>query len=292
LERGWSLAAAAEAAGVSVVTARKWVARWAAGERQLLDRSSAPRRIPHRTPRQRVEAIEALRRLRLTAAEIAAALGMALSTVSVWLKRLGLGKRSRLEPPEPPNRYERRRPGELVHIDVKKLGRIRGVGHRVTADRGPGKRNRGIGWDFVHVCIDDYSRLAYVEIQPDEHPATAVAFLRRALGWFAQRGVRVERVMTDNGNPYRSQLHNIACRELELKHLRTRPYRPRTNGKAERFIQTLLREWAYGPVYGSTNQRTQALQSWLKHYNYTRPHGSLSHKPPGSRLNNQARNYS
>jgi transposase InsO family protein len=291
MERGWSLVAAAEAAGVSEPTARKWVRRWAAGDRQLLDRCSAPKRIPHRTSRRRVEAIEALRRLRLTAAEIAAVLGMALSTVSVWLKRLGLGKRSRLEPPEPPNRYERRRAGELVHIDVKKLGRIRGVGHRVTGDRGPGKRNRGIGWDFVHVCIDDHTRLAYVEIHPDEHPATAVAFLRRALGWFAQRGVRVERVMTDNGNPYRSQLHNIACRELELKHLRTRPYRPRTNGKAERFIQTLLREWAYGRVYGSTSQRTQTLQGWLNHYNYKRPHGSLGHKPPGSRLNNEARNY-
>jgi transposase InsO family protein len=290
LEEGWSLAAAAEAAGVSGPTARKWVRRCAVGE-SLEDRSSAPKHVPHRTPRRRVEAIEALRRLRLTAAEIAAALGMALSTVSLWLKRLGLGKRSRLEPPEPPNRYERRRPGELVHIDVKKLGRIGGVGHRVTGERRTGRRSRGIGWDYVHVCIDDHSRLAYVEVHPDEHPETAVAFMRQALGWFAERGIRVERVMTDNGNPYLSRLHAVACRELELKHIRTRPYRPRTNGKAERFIQTLLREWAYGPVYGSTSQRTRALHPWLNHYNYRRPHGSLGHKPPGSRLNNLAGNY-
>ncbi|HEX8646363.1 MAG TPA: DDE-type integrase/transposase/recombinase, partial [Thermoleophilaceae bacterium] len=192
-----------------------------AGE-SLADRPSAPKRIPHRTPNGRIEAIRALRRLRMTAAQIAELLGMALSTVSLWLRRIGLGKRSRLEPPEPPNRYERRHPGELVHVDVKKLGRIRSIGHRITGDRAAGKRNRGIGWEFVHVCVDDHSRLAYVEVHPDEHPATAVGFLRRAIAWFAEREVPVERVMTDNGNPYVSKLHAAACRELGIRHLRTR----------------------------------------------------------------------
>jgi transposase InsO family protein len=291
LGEGWSLAAAAEAAGVSDLTARKWVRRFLAeGERGLLDRSSAPRRVPNRTPLERVRAIESLRRLRMTAAEIAELLGMALSTVSLWLRRIGLGRRSRLEPPEPPNRYERRRPGELIHVDVKKLGRILRPGHRITGDKrsqrrvwSDGQWRRGSGWEFVHVCVDDHSRLAYVEVLADEHPETAIAFLRRALGWFAERDVAVAAVMTDNGNPYRSKLHAAACRELGLRHLRTRAYRPRTNGKAERFIQTLLNEWAYARVYADSAQRTAALPSWLTHYNYRRPHGSLSHQPPATR---------
>jgi transposase InsO family protein len=298
LEEGWSLAAAAEAAGVSGPTARKWVRRFAAGE-ALEDRSSAPRRIPHRTPRPLVEAIEALRRLRMTAAEIAEVLGMPLSTVSVWLKRIGLGKRSRLEPPEPPNRYERRHPGELVHVDIKKLGRIRGVGHRVTGNRQSQKKKRregrrvgALGWEFVHVMIDDHSRLAYAEVLRDEQGETASAFLRRAVTWFADRGIKVQRVLSDNGACYRSRAHALACRQLAIKHSFTRPYRPRTNGKAERFIQTLINEWAYGPIYGSSQERTNRLPAWLTHYNYTRPHGALSHKPPGSRLNNLAGNYS
>lgn len=299
LEQGWSLTEAAAAAGVSERTARKWVARFKAeGEAGLLDRSSAPRRIPHRTPADRVESIEALRRLRLTAAEIAQALGMALSTVSLWLKRIGLGKRSRLEPPEPPNRYERCRPGELVHVDVKKLGRILKPGHRVTGSkRGQAKTHRGgksvslAGWEFVHVAVDDHSRLAYAEVLGDETALTAIGFLRRALSWFAERGVTIERVMTDNGSPYVSHAHAAACRELGLRHLRTRPYRPRTNGKAERFIQTLLREWAYGRIYWTSAERTTHLQPWLKHYNYTRPHGSLGHQAPATRLNNLVRNY-
>jgi transposase InsO family protein len=298
LDEGWSLRSAAEAAGVSEPTARKWVRRAAGGE-SLHDRSSAPGRVPHRTPQRRVEAIRALRRLRMTAAEIAELLGMALSTVSLWLKRIGLGRRSRLAPPEPPNRYERRRPGELVHVDVKKLGRILAAGHRVTGSKRLQRSHRvdgvlrGVaGWEFVHVCIDDHSRLAYVEVLGSEDAATAIAFLRRALAWFAERGVVVERVMTDNGPAYVSHAHAAACRKLGLRHLRTRPYRPRTNGKAERFIQTLLREWAYGRIYGTSAERTAQLPRWLDHYNFKRPHGSLSHQPPGSRLNNLAGNYS
>ena len=297
IDQGWSLRSAAEAAGVSEPTARKWVRRAVAGE-SLEDRSSAPRRIPHRTADERVEAIRALRKLRMTAAQIAELLGMALSTVSLWLKRIGLGKRSRLAPPEPANRYERRRAGELVHIDIKKLGRILAAGHRVTGSRRLQRSHRvdGVlrglaGWEFVHVCVDDHSRLAYVEVLGAEDAATAIGFLRRALAWFRERGVVVERVMTDNGPAYVSHAHAAACRELGLRHLRTRPYRPRTNGKAERFIQTLLREWAYGRIYGSSAERTAQLPRWLDHYNFKRPHGALSHKPPGSRLNNPLGNY-
>lgn len=294
-EEGWSLMAAAEAAGISERSARKWVARWRSeGEAGLLDRSSAPRRIPHRTPERVVEAMLALRRLRMTAAEIAEALGLVISTVSLWLKRRGLGKRSALAPPEPPNRYERSRPGELIHVDVKKLGRFGTAGKRMTGNR---QASRGYGWECVHVCIDDATRLAYVEVLPDERGETAVAFLRRAIAWLAERGVSVERVMTDNGSAYVSTVHAKACRELGIRHIRTRPYRPRTNGKAERFIQTMLREWAYGQIYGSSTERSNQLANWLERYNYRRKHGSLSHRPPAARLNelltnNLARNYS
>ncbi len=293
-EEGWALTPAAEAAGVSGRTARKWLARWRAeGEAGLLDRSSAPRRRPTRMPADRLEAIEVLRRLRMTAAEIAEVLGMALSTVSRWLRRIGLGRRGALAPPEPPNRYERKRPGELVHVDVKKLGRIgrRGAGHRVL---GPGRRRSqekvgpgrlgATGWEFVHVCVDDATRLAYVEVLPDEKGATAAGFLRRAVAWLGSMGVTVERVLSDNGSCYRSRVHAVACRELGMRHLRTRPYRPRTNGKAERFIQTLTNGWAYGAIYGSSAERTAALPGWLDHYNYRRPHGSLGHRPPAARL--------
>jgi len=299
IEDGWSLVEAAEAAGISDRTARRWMARWRAeGERGLLDRSSAPKRIPHKTSPERVGEIVRLRRLRMTAAQIATALRMALSTVSAVLKRVGLGKRSRLDLPEPPNRYERRRPGELIHIDVKKLGRILKPGHRVTGDRrGQAKTHRNgkqvslAGWEFVHVAIDDHSRLAYAEVLADEKGPTAVGFLKRALEFYAGFGIKVQRVMTDNGSPYVSHIHTAACHELQLRHLRTRPYRPRTNGKAERFIQTLQREWAYGRVFQTSAQRTAALHPWLTHYNFTRPHGALSHKPPGSRLTNAPRNY-
>jgi len=294
LEGAWSLRSAAEAAGVSERTAAKWLARWRKeGEAGLEDRSSAPMRVPSRLPVDRLVAIEALRRLRMTAAEIAEVLNMALSTVSRWLARIGLGKRSRLEPPEPPNRYERRRPGELIHVDVKKLGRIsrRGAGHRVTGnrksqfERGPGAdRKRVTGWEFVHVCVDDATRLAYVEVLGDEKGATAAGFLRRAVAWFKGMGITVERVLSDNGACYRSGVHARACAELGMRHLFTRPYRPRTNGKAERFIQTLTNRWAYGAVYGSSTEQTAALPGWLDHYNFRRGHGSLGHRPPAARL--------
>jgi transposase InsO family protein len=300
IEGGWSVMEAAAAAGITDRTARRWLRRWREeGPGGLLDRSSAPHRIPHKTPPARVAEIVRLRRLRMTAAGIAVALGMALSTVSAVLRRVGLGKRSRLEPPEPANRYERRQPGELIHIDVKKLGRILKPGHRVTGKRinarntytPDGRRIGDAGWESVHVCVDDHSRLAYAEVLTDEKATSAAGFLRRAVAFFATHGVKVERVMTDNGSPYRSQLHAQACRELGLRHLRTQPYRPRTNGKAERFIQTLLREWAYARLFHTSTERTAALQPWLNHYNYTRPHGALGHKPPGSRLTNPPRNY-
>jgi transposase InsO family protein len=287
LEQGWPRTEAAEAAGVSERTCSKWVKRYLAeGEAGLLDRSSAPKLVPHRTPDELVDVIVLLRRLRMTGAEIAFCLTMALSTVSAVLLRVGLGKLSRLEPPEPPNRYERRRAGELLHVDVKKLGRIgRGAGHRMTANRGPGKRSRGAGWEFVHVCVDDATRLAYVEVLSDERASTAVAFLRRAIAFYARHGIRVEAVMSDNGACYRSTIHAFACRALGIRHLRTRPYRPQTNGKAERFIRTLLAGWAYGAIYGTSRERTAALDGWLWAYNHRRPHGSLGHKPPIARLN-------
>jgi transposase InsO family protein len=292
IDRRWPVASAAAAAGISERTAYRWLRRWREeGVGGLNDRSSAPRRIPHRTPADRVQAITALRRLHMTAAEIAEVLRMALSTVSAVLRRIGLGKRSRLAPPEPPNRYERKRPGELVHLDVKKLGRIsaRGAGHRVSGNRssqfkvGP-KRLGATGWEFVHVAVDDATRLAYAEVLQDERGTTAAGFLRRAAAWFAGFGITVDRVLSDNGSCYRSTAHARALDELGIRHLFTRPYRPRTNGKAERFIQTLTHRWAYGATYGSSTERTRALPGWLNHYNFTRPHGSLSHKPPGTRL--------
>jgi transposase InsO family protein len=292
VEEGWSLGSAAAAAEVSERTARKWVERFhAEGEAGLVDRSSTPRSQPNATPQDRIEAIAALRRLRLTGTEIAETLSMALSTVQGILTRIGLGKLSRLEPPEPANRYERKRPGELNHIDVKKLGRIgpRGAGHRVTGSkRGQAARGRDgkrtAGWEFVHVCVDDATRLAYVEVLPDEKAKTCVAFLRRALGFYRCHGIRVERLMTDNGPGYRSVAHAVACKTLRLKHLRTRPYRPRTNGKAERFIRTLLGGWAYAAIYRSSPEREAALSGWLDFYNRRRPHGSLSHHAPLERL--------
>jgi len=289
LEEGWTLGQAAEAAGVSVRTISKWLARFRVeGADGLLDRSSAPSRVPRRTCEERVSAIAALRRLRFTAAEIAEALAMPLSTVSAVLTRIGLGKLSRLEPPEPANRYERKRPGELLHIDVKKLGRIGRPGHRINGDRRT--RSRGVGWEFVHVCVDDATRLAYVEVLSDEKATTAVGFLRRAVAHYRAHGIRVERVMTDNGSCYRATVHAVACKALRIRHLRTRPYRPRTNGKAERFIRTMLGGWAYGALYGTSEERRNALPGWLDYYNHRRPHGSLSHQPPLQRLEALRRN--
>jgi transposase InsO family protein len=291
-ERG-TLTRAAAAAEVSVRCARKWVARYRSdGELGLCDRSSAPALVANRTPEERIEAIAALRRLRFTGPEIAELLSMPLSTVSGILTRIGMGKLGRLGL-EPVRRYERQRPGELVHVDVKKLGRIeRGAGHRATGHkhynprRGPrGAERRTVGWEFVHIAIDDCTRLAYAEVLPNEKAPTAIGFLRRALAFFARHGIKVERLLTDNGSAYRSTVHALACRALGIRHLRTRPYRPQTNGKAERFIRTLLSGWAYGAIYRTSSERTAALDGWLWHYNHHRRHSALGHKPPVARLN-------
>jgi transposase InsO family protein len=294
VEQRWTLTKAAAAAEVSVRCARKWVRRYRSdGELGLLDRSSAPGRVANRTPDDRVQAIAALRRLRFTGPEIAELFGMALSTVSGILTRIGLGRLGRLGL-EPARRYERACPGELVHVDVKKLGRIeRGAGKRITGRRrnynpeftdAAGRVRKTTGWEFVHIAIDDCTRLAYAEVLSDEKATTAVGFLRRALAFFERHGIKVERLLTDNGSPYRSTVHAIACRALGIRHLRTRPYRPQTNGKAERFIRTLLGGWAYGAIYRTSSERTAALDGWLWHYNHQRKHSALGHKPPTARL--------
>lgn len=285
LEERWKVAEVAAAFGISERTVYRWLARWRTGDRDLGDRSSAPKRVPRRTAQSVERLIEHLRRLRMTSTRIAAELGMAVSTVGAVLARLGLNRVSRLEPPEPPNRYERRRPGELVHLDIKKLGRFRRPGHRVTGRSAPGaKGDQGHGWDFVHVAVDDYSRVAYVQVLPNERAETCIGFLERAIAWFANRAVRVERVLTDNGPAYCSRAFAAACTTLGIKHRRTRPYRPRTNGKAERFIQTLQREWAYAVRYETSQHRTLALTPWIEYYNQRRPHSALGHQTPRSRL--------
>ena len=296
VEQGWPLAKAAAAAEVSGRTCSKWVGRYLAeGELGLVDRSSAPRLVANRTQEHTIQAIAALRRLRFTGPEIAEIIDRPLSTVSGILQRIGMGKLGRLGL-EPAVRYERARPGELIHIDVKKLGRIHGgAGKRITGvKRNPGRtrvdaagvERKIIGWDYVHIAIDDATRMAYAEVLADERAITAVAFLGRALAFFARHGITVERVITDNGSAYRSTVHAIACRALGLRHLRTRPYRPQTNGKAERFIRTMLAGWAYsGVVYASSQERAGALDGWLYHYNHHRRHSALGHKPPIARLN-------
>jgi len=285
LEGGWTVAAAAEAAGLSVRRSYEWLGRYrAGGERMLHDRSSAPARCRGAVPAARIAEIERLRRQRLSGPAIARALGMPRSTVGAILRRLGLGRLRALDTPPPAVRYERARPGELIHIDSKKLGRIDGVGHRITGDR-TGRR-RGIGWEALHVCIDDASRLAYSELLPDEKTPSALGFLDRALTWFARHGVTVERVMTDNGSAYRSHAFGKACAAAGLRHLRTRPYTPRTNGKAERFIQTSLREWAYARPYNTSAERGAVLEPWIADYNTRRPHSAIGHQPPFARLNN------
>jgi transposase InsO family protein len=283
--QGWRVEDAARAAGVSVRTAYKWLARWrAGGEPALHDRSSAPARSPRRLPLEIIAEIERLRRERLTGPQIARRLGQPRSTVGLALRRLGLGRLSALEPRPPAIRYQRADPGELLHIDTKKLGRIDGIGHRITGNRRDTRR--GAGWEILHVAIDDAARLAYSEILPDERKASAIAFLDRALGWFARHGVTVERIMTDNGSAYRSHDFRRACADAGLRHLRTRPYTPRTNGKAERFIQTALREWAYARPYASSSERSQAIDPWLHHYNHHRPHAGIHASTPIARLNN------
>jgi len=294
VEEDWSLTSAAAAAEVSEPTARKWVRRYRAeGEAGLLDRPSAAHRVHNRTCAERIGVIRALRGLRFTGAEIAEALGMPETTVSGILTRIGLGRLGRLGL-EPAQRYERSRPGELIHIDVKKLGRIgpNGAGHRVTGRRlsnrgrtdAAGHVRRVVGWEFVHVCVDDATRLAYVEVLGDEKGRTAVGFLRRAVAFFKRHGVTVEGVLTDNGSAYRSAVHALACKALGIRHLRTRPHRPQTNGKAERFIRTMLAGWAYGAIYGSSAERTAALEGWLWRYNFRRPHGALGRRTPAARL--------
>ena len=283
-EQGWSLGAAAEAAGLSEPRARVWLRRWRAGDRELADRRSGPvGRHPRRTDPEREAVIAELRgQVRMSAVAIADALGMPERTVRGVIARLGLTRLAPLQAPEPANRYERPMPGELIHIDVKKLGRIGRPGHRVNGDRTT--RSRGIGWEFVHVCIDDCTRLAYVEVLDDERKETVTAFLRRAVGWFAAHGVIIERLMTDNGSGYRSKLHRKACEALGIRHLFTRPYRPRTNGKAERFIRTLLAGWAYQRPYTTSAARHAALAGFLTHYNTQRPHRSLNGRTPTQRL--------
>ena len=303
IEQGWTIKAAAAAAETSAKTCGKWVSRYRAQrESGLLDRSSAPEHVANRTDEQRIQAIAALRRLRFTGPEIAELFGMAPSTVSGILQRIGMGRLGRLGL-EAAGRYERERPGELVHVDVKKLGRIQGgAGKRVRdglrqhyqprfTDR-DGKRRNSVGWDYVHVAIDDATRLAYAEVLPDEKAASAIAFLGRALSFYARHGITVERVMTDNGSAYRSAVHALACRALGVRHLRTRAYRPQTNGKAERFIRTMLAGWAYGAIYGSSRERTAALDGWLFTYNHHRRHRSIGRQPPISRLNNLLGSYS
>ncbi|MGZ4417186.1 MAG: IS481 family transposase [Gaiellaceae bacterium] len=296
VDEGWTVVAAAASAGVSVRCARKWISRYRLeGVAGLCDRSSAPRRVANRTAPDRVDAIAKLRRLRFTAAEIAETLGMALSTVSGILTRVGMGKLGRLGL-EQPVRYERSRPGELVHIDVKKLGRIEGGAGKRWRDGLrqhynsqvtdlEGKRRNTVGWEYVHIAVDDHSRLAYAEVLPDERAVTAIGFLHRAIAFYRRYGITVERVLTDNGSAYRAAVHALACRTLGVQHLRTRPYRPQTNGKAERFIRTMLNGWAYGAIYASSNERTQTLDGWLWHYNHRRRHSALSHQPPVSRTN-------
>jgi transposase InsO family protein len=281
IEEGWPVRTTALAAGVSVRTVYKWLARYRnEGLSGLIDRSSAAHVRPHALPITWIGLIRTLREARHVAHSIARQLQLARSTVSAVLSRLGWGRLSQLTPSVPVIRYERTAPGELVHLDVKKLGRFHRPGHRVG---GEGK-SRGAGWEYVHVAIDDYSRFAYAEVLADEKRYTVTRFLIRALREFKRYGIRVARVLTDNGGAYRSRPFRKACRFLDIASRRTRPYRPQTNGKAERFIQTLIRSWAYAIAYATSEHRSQALAPWLRFYNETRPHASLNHHPPISRL--------
>jgi transposase InsO family protein len=282
----------AAAFAVSVRTVRKWLARFRAGGRAALaNGASAPARVAGRLEGATVRMIVHLRRtLRMTGAAIAATLGLARSTVSRWLRREGLGRLARIDPPEPVRRYQRERPGELIHLDIKKLGRFDQPGHRATGTR-VGCRNRGAGWDFVHVAVDDATRLAYVEVLADERKDTTTGFLLRALRWFRAQGIQAERVMTDNGSAYRSRRFARALRLLAIRHIFTRPYTPKTNGKAERFIQTLLREWAYALAHPSSAARNADLPRWLDWFNRSRPHSALNGQSPLKRVNNLMRTH-
>ena len=300
---GWTVQQAAESAGVSERTARKWLARWRLeGEVGLLDRSSRPKLVANKTSVEIEQLIGALRRLRFTAPQLSELLGLPLSTISAVCKRLGMGKLGRLGL-EPAQRYQRERPGELIHIDVKKLGRIeRGAGKRVWGGSShytgsytdaAGRIRRKAGWDFVHIAIDDATRLAYAEVLADEKATTAIAFLTRAVAYFQRHGIQVDAVLTDNGSAYRATIHAIACRTLGIRHLRTRPRRPQTNGKAERFIRTMLEGWAYnGTTYGSSAERRAALDGWLFEYNHRRRHAGIGRQTPITRMNNLLGTYS
>ena len=282
LEAGQRADEVAEGVGVSVWTVYKWLRRYReAGPAGLADRGSAPHRIRHRTSAAKVRRIVGLRRQRRTGWQIAERLGLPPSTVHAVLRREGLSRLSMLDPKPAVQRYERERPGELVHLDTKPLARIRRVGHRIHGDRS--KRVYGAGWEYAHVAIDDASRLAYVEVLPDQRGDTAIAFFERARRWFAKRRIPIERVLTDNGSCYVSRRFRQNLKRHEIGHYRTRPYRPQTNGKAERFIGTMLGGWAYARAYHTSNQRTKALSKWLRYYNEVRPHRSLGRIPPSLR---------
>jgi transposase InsO family protein len=286
VESGQTPEAISKAAGVCPRTVRKWVERYRReGLAGLQDRSSRPHRLRQPTPAAVVTEIERLRRQRWTGKQIAVQVAVSPATVSRVLRRLGLNKLSTLEPAEPVRRYEREHPGELIHLDIKKLGRIGSVGHRITGRQtGVVNRHLGIGWEYVHVCIDDASRIAFVQVMADQRKESAVAFLEAAIAYYAKLGVRIERVMTDNGSCYQSKMFRTACKQRGLRQVFTRPYTPKTNGKAERFIQTALREWAYARAYRNSNQRSAELIHWLHSYNWHRPHGSLKSNTPISRL--------
>ena len=294
-EQQWPAARAAAAAGISVRTVYKWRARYRGeGEAGLLDRSSRPHRSPTRLPEEWRQVLLELRAGRMCGRRIAERLGRPYPTVARWLQRAGLGRLKPNGPSEPVRRYERAVPGELLHVDIKKLGRFARTGHRIHGD--PRTRVRGVGWEYVHVAVDDASRVAYAEVLRDERALTSMGFLRRALAFFSRLGVRVERVMTDNGSGYVSRRYAQLCAQLRIRHLRTRPYRPCTNGKVERLIQTLLREWAYALPYPTSAKRAKALKPWLAYYNHERPHASLGQRPPFTRLpsgvNNVMRHHS
>jgi transposase InsO family protein len=285
IEGGLSKAAAARRYNTTPKTVGKWVRRFKEeGVEGLRDRSSRPLSSPTQTPQATCAAVEALRRQRYSGKQIAAELAISPATVSRIVQRLGLNRLSALEPAEPVRRYERQRAGELIHIDIKKLGKFNEIGHRITGDRRGQSNRRGVGWEYVHVSIDDHSRIAFAKIMPDEKRRSAVAFLNAALAYYTSLGIKVERVMTDNGSCYKSFAFQRACRRLGLRHIRTKPYTPKTNGKVERFIQTSLREWAYAQAYENSRQRKDQLPTWLHRYNWHRPHAGIDDKTPISRL--------
>jgi transposase InsO family protein len=285
LEGGLSQASAADLFNTTPKTVAKWVKRFRAGGVEgLRDRSSRPHSSPSQTPPATCASVEALRRQRHTGKQIAAEVEVSPATVSRILRRLGLNRIRDLEPAAPERRYERETPGEIIHIDIKKLGRFERVGHRITGDRTGQSNSRGVGWEFVHVCIDDHSRVAFSQIKPDETADSAVPFLKAAVAYYKSLGVTVTRVMTDNGSCYKSFAFRDACRDLGIKHIRTKPYTPKTNGKAERFIQTALREWAYAQAYPTSDRRAEELPIWLHQYNWHRPHGGIKSQTPISRL--------